>query len=434
MRSGLTLVLSLALTGALVGMNVVLYRTRLATTAADPERKLTITTKRLVRNLPPPPTAAVSTNSPAFHWSSLESADYAIYAAHLRAVGCPERTLRDILLPDIEKLYDEQAAELVDDPEDHFWETADARDARRRQRETKLRSLATEKRALIRQLLGADLSFKAIKQLRSDNLVADIGELLLGFTDVAKTEYLFNTHQLIEDDVKAFQSASEGIYLDEDLPTLQALRDGFEAALGRGLAATELEELRLRIAAVQDMDHLQRQNGVVVTGAELREIARLRAETQDVLAKVLELDDALYPAELRAKGEAAFNELLRRFLGAERFADSERAKDQLFRELFRSTDQQGVTKAALVQAYETRRAAETQMNDIRRDPELSTEERAVLVAALRAQTAQALSRTLGPGGFGAYMKAHGLSFTNSLSLPVPRVQATSQGAGVVPVK
>jgi hypothetical protein len=182
------------------------------------------------------------------------------------------------------------------------------------------------------------------------------------------------------------------------------------------------------------MDHLQRQNGVVVTGAELREIARLRAETQDVLAKVLELDDALYPAELRAKGEAAFNELLRRFLGAERFADSERAKDQLFRELFRSTDQQGVTKAALVQAYETRRAAETQMNDIRRDPELSTEERAVLVAALRAQTAQALSRTLGPGGFGTYMKAHGQSFTNSLSLPVPRVQATSQGAGVVPVK
>ncbi|MBM3871240.1 MAG: hypothetical protein FJ392_09790, partial [Verrucomicrobia bacterium] len=141
MRSGLTLVLSLALTGALVAMNVTLHRTRQAAPAADAERKLTVTTKRLVRNLPTPPAAVAHTNPPPFRWSALESPDYATYAANLRAIGCPERTLRDILLPDIQKLYVDRKAELAGGPEDRFWETADQRDARQRERETKLRSL-----------------------------------------------------------------------------------------------------------------------------------------------------------------------------------------------------------------------------------------------------------------------------------------------------
>ncbi len=435
MRSALALVLSLALTGALLGMNFALYRTRLAAPATDPERKLTVTTKRLVRNLPPPPAATTApTNPPPFHWSALESPDYATYAANLRAVGCPERTLRDILLPDIEKLYAEREAELADGPEDRFWETADVRDARQRQRDAKLRALELEKRALIRQLLAADWNFAALKELRSEGFASAIMELLLGFTDTAKSDHLFTTHQMFEDDVQAHQTATEGITLDEDVPKLQALRDRFEAELARVLAPTEVEELRLRLAAVEGLNELSRHNGVSVTGAELREIARLRAETHDMLAKALNMDAQLYPEELRAKGEAAFNELLRRFLGAERFADAERARNGTFRDMFRSTVNQGVSKAAVVQAYEAWRAAWEQVGQIRDDAQLSAEERAVLVAALRVQAAQVLSRNLGPSALDAYLKQHGKNFTNSLSLPVTRVRADLQRTDVITVK
>jgi len=428
MRSGLTLALSLALTGALLGMNIVLHRIRLAAPAADPERKLTVTTKRLVRNLPPPPAAPVATNPPPFQWSALESPDYATYAANLRAIGCPERTLRDILLPDIEKLYDEQRRQIENEPGDHFWETADQRDARQRQHDAKLRSLEIEKRALIRQLLGADWSFKAMKELRGDGFAAALMELLAGYMDLRGTEHMFMTHQLAEDDAKAFQTATEGIYLDEDLPKLQAVRDRFEADLARGLAPTELEELRLRIAllAGEDFRHDRRNNGVPVSGAELREIAKLRADTKDVWAEVLNVEDTLITEELKTKADAAFTELLRRFLGPERFADAERAKDDFFRELHRSTENQGLTKAALVEAYEARRAAQRQADEIRSDAELSNAERAALLAALRAQTAQVLSRSLGPVGYTAYLKQHGAGFTNSLSLPRAPAGATPQ--------
>jgi hypothetical protein len=162
-----------------------------------------------------------------------------------------------------------------------------------------------------------------------------------------------------------------------------------------------------------------------VTGAELREICRLRADTHDVLAKALDMDDELYPEELRQKGDAAFQELLRRVLGTERFADAERAKDNLFSELFQSTEKQNVAKAALLQAYEARRAAETQAQQIRADRQLSDEERTLLLAVLRAQTTQVLARSLGPTGFDAYAKQHGQQLTNSLSLPVGRQRAAA---------
>lgn len=434
MRSVLALVLSLALSGALLAMNYALFRARSGTTSSGAERKVTVTTKRVVRNAPPATPPVPTTNAAPFHWRALESEDYTVYAANLRAVGCPERTLRDILLPDIEKLYDERAKKLEESPEDTFWETADQRDARQRQRAAKLRALELEKRALIQRLLGAEMSYDVLKELRSDGFATVILDLLLGFTDTAKTDQLLMVFQLRKADAEAHLAVTEGILLDEDITQLHALRDRLENDLARVLAPHEMEELRLRVVVLEGQNHLSRRNGVNVSGAELREIARLRADTRDVFAKMMLIDDELYSEELRAKGDAAFQELLRRYVGPERFADVERGKDGLFRELFQSTEKLGVAKAALVQAYEARRAAESQAQQIRADQKLSAEERLLLLAALRAQTTQALARSLGPVGFDAYLKEHGKQLTNSLSMPVTRQRLEEQRTDVITVK
>lgn len=422
MRAVLALGLSLALTGVLLAMNFALFKSRTGSVVASVDRKVTVTTKRLIRNASavPPLTPTPTATATPFHWSALESPDYAIYAANLRTVGCPERTLRDILLPDIEKLYDARAAELKDSPEDRFWESADQRDARQRALDAKLRELELEKRALIQRLLGAELSLQALEELRSEGFSSAILEILIGFTDTTKSDHLFSTFHLREDDARAKQTSAEGILLDEDLTQLGALRDRFESELSRQLAPAEVEELRLRLAAIEGMEHLTRGFGLTITGGEFREICRLRADTRDMLAKVLSLEDELYPEAVRQKSDAAFAELLRRLLGPERYADAERGKDPLFRELFQSTEKQGVAKAALLQAYEARRAAESQAQQIRADEQLSAEERALLLRALRAQASQALASSLGPIGYDAYVKQHGQQLTNSLSMPQAR--------------
>lgn len=413
--------LSLALTGALLVMNVVVFRARRGGVVAGSESRVGVPVKRVLRVPTSAAPAPRTTNASPFHWSALESPDYATYAANLRAIGCPEPTLRDILLPDLEQAYEARKAALEAEAEDTFWETADVRDARGRVRAAKERALDLEKRALIQRLLGAELSYEALKELRSDGTVAGVVEALLGFTDLAKSDQMFTIHTLRVEDTKAYLAATDGILLDEDFPALHALRDRFEGELARALTASEMEELRLRLASLNDLSDLFRgPGGGMITAGELREIGRLRAETRDMFAEVLDLGDTLYPEELRERGDAAFKESLRRYLGAERYADVERGMDQLFRELAQSTDKQGVAKAALLQAYEARRTAATQAQEIRADTQLSGEERELLLAALRARTTQTLTRSLGPVGVEAYLKQHGKNFTNSLSLPVSR--------------
>jgi len=220
--------------------------------------------------------------------------------------------------------------------------------------------------------------------------------------------------------VNSFLALREGILLDEDLAALRSLRERFEAELAQQIVPTELEELRCRLAALDNLSALRQTNGVPITGPELREIARLRAETRDFLARAIQLEDHIYSEESRQQGDAAFEELLRRFLGADRYADVVRARDQTFVELLQSTAQLGVPKNALVEAHTARAAAARQAQEIRADEALSTEERALLLATLRATTTDRLARTLGPAAFTAYAKSHGQSLTNALSLPPQR--------------
>jgi hypothetical protein len=53
-----------------------------------------------------------ASDSPNFRWSQLESTNYRTYMGNLRAIGCPERTLRDIIVADVDGLYASRRAEL----------------------------------------------------------------------------------------------------------------------------------------------------------------------------------------------------------------------------------------------------------------------------------------------------------------------------------
>src|SRR5258706_6363078 len=49
-----------------------------------------------------------------FTWREAESADYPEYVANLRDIGCPEQTIRDIIIADVNALYArKRATELV---------------------------------------------------------------------------------------------------------------------------------------------------------------------------------------------------------------------------------------------------------------------------------------------------------------------------------
>src|SRR5262245_39959460 len=61
------------------------------------------------------------------NWQNLESTDYVAYIHNLRLFGCPEETIRDIILTDIARLYAKRRAQLrAQIPAPKYWQTGDA--------------------------------------------------------------------------------------------------------------------------------------------------------------------------------------------------------------------------------------------------------------------------------------------------------------------
>lgn len=103
----------------------------------------------------------VVTNAPVvLNWRSVESEDYKKYIANLRAIGCPEKTIRDIIVADVNELYRQRflttfpATNRVE-----YWKPGDAlAHLIDEEKVAKLQEIGKEKRELITALLGSDYS------------------------------------------------------------------------------------------------------------------------------------------------------------------------------------------------------------------------------------------------------------------------------------
>ena len=158
MRSGTILTLSICGNLLLLGVLGYFYKSRPA--PAQSVVVIRTTTNEAVG--PPmvvshaPAVATIVTNR--FHWRKVESADYEQYIANLRAIGCPEKTLQDIILADVEKLFAERNRRA--NYQEVFWQNGSQRESARQAREQRDRALDKEKRDLIRKLLGIERTFQ----------------------------------------------------------------------------------------------------------------------------------------------------------------------------------------------------------------------------------------------------------------------------------
>src|SRR5437867_6519435 len=88
-----------------------------------------------------------------FSWRSVESDDYPTYVANLRLIGCPEQTIRDIIIADVNGLFARKRAIEVVSPEQQWWRTSPDTNVVQAAAQ-KARELEDDRRALLTKLLG----------------------------------------------------------------------------------------------------------------------------------------------------------------------------------------------------------------------------------------------------------------------------------------
>ena len=372
------------------------------------------TTLRATKPFPP----ATETPGTATPWSRIASADYRQYIANLRAVGCPDWLIRDIIVAAIDDSYRQKnKSDLVYSPP---WLGADQRRQASRSQAAKRFALRQEKRALVKSLLGYEWDSQANDVWNLDLLTS----LTLGFLPDDKVSTVLFLKDKYTEAAQAIREDANYILIDEDRARLRALYAELEADLSRLLDASELDELQLRAQQGFLLFNDINFDGVTISRDELRELVRLSKPFKDMARDEFVPDPPPTEAE-QARRQAAFEAQVKALLGPGRFADYQRAQDFNFRETFEFTQRNQLPQAAAIRVYEARRSAEAQSNEIQKDGTLSPEERASALAILKAATMNTISSALG-GSYHNYLEGPGRWLDALVQPPEPQTQGGTQ--------
>jgi hypothetical protein len=359
---------------------------------------------------PPEPAEA----TPTVPWRLIESADYRQYIANLRLTGCPDWLIRDIIVADIDDLYQQKSRS---DPVYLApWLNADQRDEVSHSQSAKRQALRREKRALVKTLLGYEWDNHA-EEIWNWDLPTS---LTLGFLPDDKAAQVLARREQAADDAQSIRGAANFILLEADRTRLQSLYEGLQADLELMLDPSEFDELQLRAQQSFLVANDLHFDGVSLADAELRNLVRASRSFKDIARNEFVPDRPVSEAQQNAQ-VAGFTAQVKNLLGTEEFADYQRAQDGNFREIFAFSQQNNLPKQAAIAVYDSRQMASQQAAEIQNDGTLSADERATALEVLKAATRSHIASALG-GSFQDYLAGPG-QWIETLVPPPAQMQA-----------
>ncbi|HWH69275.1 MAG TPA: hypothetical protein VNT26_07805, partial [Candidatus Sulfotelmatobacter sp.] len=373
------LVLSVSLNLLLLG--VVGYAARHTPGAADARSTSVPLTHRALRATPKPalapqPQPSVAQVEEPFHWSQLESEDYRVYAANLRAIGCPESTVGDIVEADVNKLFHRRVKELVDLVQPRFWQlvcSEPALEEMTKEKEAELETLEKQRDALLEEVLGKaqNRRSRAAEQVELEQV--ETRKQFLDFLPPDKLAQCLALETRYRQLLQETSNAAPPLADKERQARIQALLGQQEREFRGLLSQEELSEYLLRSSRFADLR--LRLAGFEATEQELKQIIRTYEQAA--------ADPAKAPPAERHKQE---REALRGLLGEERFAEFGRAQDQHYQELRQVANRFELPAPVAEEAYAMRQAAEEQARRIRQDQTLPADQRLEQLKAIRVET------------------------------------------------
>jgi hypothetical protein len=342
------------------------------------------------------------------HWRALESTNYVTYIENLRGFGCPEETVRDIIITDIAKLYARRRAELRQRVEPYrFWQTADPAGGVRVSPELQrqLRDLEAEQRQLVRDLLDVDLRTE-LARYSADADSPDRDYSFLPADKQERVQALAGQYDELEQDI---YSRTRGLLLDEDLEALKQVQRQRRAELAALLTPEEMEEYELRHSDTANNIRTS-SAGFQPTEEEFRKIFRLQRTFDLNFDQTFDArDDSAQSVKARAQqqAQAALNDEIRKSIGPERFAEYQRGQDSDYRALLLVGERFEMAGDATAKVYNMKQAAEQYKLQLESNPNLTDEQRAQAIAAIARETGRAVATTMGDEAYRAYQKAGG---------------------------
>ena len=353
---------------------------------------------------PPPPsarrhnvTASATNGAPKvvvrrqfFSWAEVESDDYPTFIANLRRIGCPELTIRDIIVADVNQVYAQRRAQEVVTGESQWWKSEPDLSATEAALK-KITELEREKGELLTRLLGPSWNLN-FTQSSAVGTVALDGPVLGKLDPDVKLrveEIGAESARKSMEYVAAQRAAGKALEPSE----MARIRSEHRAELAKILAPDQLEEYLLRHSAVAE--NLREQlRGFDATPEEFRAIFRAR----DAIDNEIELRySGNDPASVRTREELERKRdaTIEAALGPNRSGLYKATADPLFREAQFLAQQSGAAPEKVLPLYQIQVESARERQRIATDSSMTAAERATAIRAVAEQEEAARRRILG---------------------------------------
>jgi hypothetical protein len=173
-----------------------------------------------------------------FDWHQVESVDYKQYIANLRAIGCPEKTIKDIVVADVNDLFSSRRASVTRTHQWLYWKEGiplKLSDEQQKQ----LRDLYAQKWELLKAL-GVDTPDFTDRPTEARLSYEEIFDLVFQFLPPSKQEQAKRL---------AFQLTQQAAIEGNSVEQLGAIEQQTLARLQALLTAEEFKEYELRCSA-----------------------------------------------------------------------------------------------------------------------------------------------------------------------------------------
>ena len=345
-----------------------------ASPAGSPAERPTATTPALAA--PSAVADSAATNVPApFHWSAVEAGDYRQYIANLRAVGCPEQVIQDIILPDLNQVFAPRAMAIWKPRVTEYWQKY--RDERLSPDQTKqLMAVSKDKAAVLQDLLGVRVSEQELMDVL--HLQLHFSERGLLFLPADRRAAALQGLAEVDFETKEVELRSRHHYTQAEE---QKLCDEKLDLLAKTLSPEELLEFRLRNSK---------------TAQSLRAEVEFFNCTPEEFRQLMESRERAGNKNLGnlADRTAATGEA-RKLFGDERAKEFERVTDLYYINARRAAEEQGVPLERVDQAWQVTRDARAAAGLAAKDSNLSADERTRQVQTLVQQAETRLTELLG---------------------------------------
>jgi hypothetical protein len=348
----------------------------------------------------------------SFQWHQIETADFEQYIANLRAIGCPEETIRDLVIAEVNKLFAPKFATLAAQTHQFaYWKPNSKKPREALQKQ--LDVLRAEKRDLIKTLLGVDGDpNEQWVKVTAEELVEQ-GKF--GFLSPEKQAAI---RQILEKYRLSDMSESGN----------KKQREQRRQELGQVLTPDELYQFDLRDSNTSQSVR-SRFGAADLTEDEYKKLFDLRKAYEDQVGAIADNSD---PEKMRQRGERR-SQLEQEYadaLGEQRMKEVQREQDPQWRALNQVAQQHGLDQQTLMRAYDYQQIASEQVAKLFGDPNLPRENRRAAMDQINAELQRNLAAVMGETAYNEFRKA-GPGFYFSTGRDTLTISGLGAGPGEV---